>query len=507
MAPRHVGVSGACYAQRACARGAASLLIAGRRVAARSKAARAARRRRAQPPPAPRGRGRAAGRRPTFPRARARSSSCAPSACGSSPATTASASARSRSTRASAGRAPQTGKGCDKPWIEIEPRGWICGDYVKPSDEAAVRPGGPAARSRRDRARHLRQGHRAERDDLRAREAREEEARRTKQEGAGDARPMTRRAEAAAHGRGRADRRLAQRAPVRRASPSTARCTGRSRRRTTEYVLAVGDHASTCRRASAATRLGDDTGSAVPIAFVWPRGGMLAGVDVPRSRPARRACASSRRARSVPILETADRQGRQADRVSHRRGRVDGRRPTCACSRRRRRRRRSARTSAGSTSISTRRSSSRSRATTAGLRDAGVVGRQGHADGDRRVSDVAQGIRGRHEGPQRRGSVLGRDRAVDAVLLARRRGSRCTPRTGTTSSATRAATAASTSRRATRAGCTSGAIRRCRRAGRWRPASSRRRARSCASAARPIRTRSSKGYAKKVVEARQAVAP
>jgi hypothetical protein len=25
------------------------------------------------------------------------------------------------------------GKGCDKPWIEIRPRGWICGEYVEPS--------------------------------------------------------------------------------------------------------------------------------------------------------------------------------------------------------------------------------------------------------------------------------------------------------------------------------------------------------------------------------------
>jgi len=25
------------------------------------------------------------------------------------------------------------GKGCDKPWVEIRPRGWICSDYVKPS--------------------------------------------------------------------------------------------------------------------------------------------------------------------------------------------------------------------------------------------------------------------------------------------------------------------------------------------------------------------------------------
>jgi hypothetical protein len=25
------------------------------------------------------------------------------------------------------------GKGCERPWIEIEPRGWVCGDYVVPS--------------------------------------------------------------------------------------------------------------------------------------------------------------------------------------------------------------------------------------------------------------------------------------------------------------------------------------------------------------------------------------
>ena len=28
-----------------------------------------------------------------------------------------------------------SGKGCDKKWIEVQPRGWICGDYVKPSDK------------------------------------------------------------------------------------------------------------------------------------------------------------------------------------------------------------------------------------------------------------------------------------------------------------------------------------------------------------------------------------
>ena len=27
----------------------------------------------------------------------------------------------------------QRGKGCDKPWIEIQPRGWICGDYAEAS--------------------------------------------------------------------------------------------------------------------------------------------------------------------------------------------------------------------------------------------------------------------------------------------------------------------------------------------------------------------------------------
>jgi hypothetical protein len=29
-------------------------------------------------------------------------------------------------------------KGCDKPWIEIQPRGWICGDHVQPSKKPAM---------------------------------------------------------------------------------------------------------------------------------------------------------------------------------------------------------------------------------------------------------------------------------------------------------------------------------------------------------------------------------
>jgi hypothetical protein len=29
-------------------------------------------------------------------------------------------------------------KGCEKPWVEIEPRGWICGDYVKPNKRIAM---------------------------------------------------------------------------------------------------------------------------------------------------------------------------------------------------------------------------------------------------------------------------------------------------------------------------------------------------------------------------------
>ncbi|MDB4954878.1 MAG: ErfK/YbiS/YcfS/YnhG family protein [Myxococcales bacterium] len=28
------------------------------------------------------------------------------------------------------------GKGCDKPWVEIEPRGWVCGEYLIPSKKA-----------------------------------------------------------------------------------------------------------------------------------------------------------------------------------------------------------------------------------------------------------------------------------------------------------------------------------------------------------------------------------
>jgi hypothetical protein len=32
----------------------------------------------------------------------------------------------------------QKAKGCEKAWVEIEPRGWVCGDYVKPSKKVAM---------------------------------------------------------------------------------------------------------------------------------------------------------------------------------------------------------------------------------------------------------------------------------------------------------------------------------------------------------------------------------
>ncbi len=29
-------------------------------------------------------------------------------------------------------------KGCTKPWVEIQPRGWVCGDYLTPSKKTAM---------------------------------------------------------------------------------------------------------------------------------------------------------------------------------------------------------------------------------------------------------------------------------------------------------------------------------------------------------------------------------
>ena len=221
--------------------------------------------------------------------------------------------------------------------------------------------------------------------------------------------------------RGQAAGRLGHRAPVRARSPSAASATGRSARRTTSTscASAIRQHRpSRVRRGAARRRHRLERPDRVRVAARQRQQRDLLDGQAERRRDQRQLDRSARRSRSSrPSADTAGKP--IAYRIGDgewirrdRRPRVPARAAAADCS---------AAASAGSMSISTARSWSRSRASIAGLRDDGVVGRQGHPDRDRHLPDVAQGVRGRHEGPQGRGSVLGRDRAVDAVLQPRAR--------------------------------------------------------------------------------------
>jgi hypothetical protein len=229
----------------------------------------------------------------------------------------------------------QTAKapGCDKPWIEIQPRGWICGDHVEPSkkatygqevphlDRGELVPGiygkvtapssvtyiletpekkKPARKDARGAAK--RDGKTDPRRDPR------KDARRD-----GDRqRPVTSPLDVdAAAGPGPAQPRMVEGRPlvgsvnVRQYEEVTVggKPYWKIDKKANEYVL---KQAITQHRPSlfVGARLGDDTGWAVPLAFVWPRSAAqlarttntAAGGGVHRQLAARTP---------VPILETA----------------------------------------------------------------------------------------------------------------------------------------------------------------------------------------------------------
>jgi hypothetical protein len=160
-----------------------------------------------------------------------------------------------------------TGKGCDKPWIEIVPHGWVCGDYVAPSkklpygqevphlDRGEIVPGtygkvtasgavtyvteqaDKAARRKKDRPRDT---------DVKDRGLRLVE-----------------------------DKPVVGSLNVRRWDELSidGRVYWKISQKDNEFVLksAVTRHVPS---SFGGTRMSDDTELAMPIAFVWPRGGM-----------------------------------------------------------------------------------------------------------------------------------------------------------------------------------------------------------------------------------------
>ena len=405
--------------------------------------------------------------------ARARSSCAAPSACGSSRATTPSGSATSRSRharRVDAHRRPAgaaTAVGRDRA-ARLDLR-----RLRRAEQEAAVRPGGAAPRPRRARARHYGKVTAPASVTHDGRSTRRQEAGRGAQrEDAAKPKERPDRPDARADDRPSSRRRMVEDKPLRRLDqrPRVRRDHGRRR----QYWKIDKKETSTCSRSDpphtpslcGGARLGDDTG--------------LDAAD--RVRVAARA---ERRG----VRRTARRSGggdRAAARRAHAGAACSRRPPTRPASR--------PRTASAPANGLTRPTRAVHRRATAGADPAGERWIDVDVDAQtwsptratarctrrwcrraRKATPTETGlyriwkkvVRDRHGGPQRRrGSVLGRDRAVDASSSRPRRASRCTPRTGTTSSATREPRLRQPRAESTRAGCTSGATRRCRRAGR-----------------------------------------
>jgi hypothetical protein len=188
------------------------------------------------------------------------------------------------------------GRGCEKPWIEIKPRGWICGEYVEPSrkppygqevphlERGELVPGiygkvtAPAQVTWVLEKPEKKKAVKKDRKDVRRREARNAKTSEDRK------RPVTSPSEV--------DDALAKPAPLRMVEgrPLVGSVNVRQYEEVTvggrqfwkidkkdnEFVLkqAVTQHHPS---QFAGTRLGDDTGWSVPLAFVWPRyGGQLA---------------------------------------------------------------------------------------------------------------------------------------------------------------------------------------------------------------------------------------
>jgi hypothetical protein len=193
----------------------------------------------------------------------------------------------------------ERGKGCDKPWVLIEPRGWICSDYVQPSkkppygqevpqlDRGEIVPGtygkvtAPNAFT-----------YRLDKPDKKKRGDKKRDA---------EPKPL----------------KMIEDAPVvgslnvRQYDELTidGKTYWKIAQKDNQYALAstISKHVPS---KYAGTRLGDDIGWAAPIALVWPRGGMQQAWVTAKSTGA--GAVRQVTARSVvPVVETvADKAGK-----------------------------------------------------------------------------------------------------------------------------------------------------------------------------------------------------
>lgn len=196
----------------------------------------------------------------------------------------------------------QKGKGCDKPWVQIQPRGWICGDYVKAStkppfgqevpqlDRGEIVPGvyGKVTAPSQVTWTFPKPA---------------DDKKKKKKKG-----PVTQPSETEPAPAGK---KLVEDAPivgslnVRQYDELTVdgKTYWKIAQKDNQFVLAsaISKHQPSKYMGA---RLGDDTGIAVPIAFVWPRGGMLQAWTTAKSTGAGAVRQINARV-LVPILETA----------------------------------------------------------------------------------------------------------------------------------------------------------------------------------------------------------
>ena len=202
----------------------------------------------------------------------------------------------------------RAGKGCEKPWVELVPQGWICGDYVKPStkppfgqevpqlDRGEIVPGTYGKVTAQGAVMYALVKPETKRDKKKPK-----------------------------HGSGAVRSPADLPAPVGdpklphmvEADPIVGSLNVRQYEELTvddklywkvaqkdnQYVLAsaISKHQPSHYTGA---RLGDDTGLATPIAFVWPRAGMLAAWTT--AKPAGGGVVHQLVARTlVPVLETA----------------------------------------------------------------------------------------------------------------------------------------------------------------------------------------------------------
>ena len=195
-----------------------------------------------------------------------------------------------------------SGKGCEKSWIEIAPRGWICGDYVKPStkppygqevpqlDRGEIVPGTYGKVTAQGAVIYA----------LEKPDKKKKPDKKTK----GPVRsPDEVEQPKAPH--------MVQAEPivgslnVREYEDVTVdgKLYWKVAQKDSQYVLASAITKHVPSR-FVGDRLGDDTALATPIAFVWPRGGMLEAWTTAKSTGAGAVRQLAARV-LVPILETA----------------------------------------------------------------------------------------------------------------------------------------------------------------------------------------------------------